>query len=148
MANSRPSRRRARLASNGDGLTVETAGNPVHAERVINCAGLQSDRVARLCGLEPEVRIIPFRGLYYLLTAESRDLVRALIYPVPDPRLPFLGVHLTRTIDDKVKAGPNAVLALSRDGYRLARVFRCATPVPCLPIRDSGGWPQNGGRQV
>jgi L-2-hydroxyglutarate oxidase len=103
----------------GDGLTVETAGNPIHAAQVINCAGLQSDRVARLCGLEPEIRIIPFRGLYYLLSSQSSHLVRGLIYPVPDPRLPFLGVHLTRTIDGKVKAGPNAVLALSRDGYEL-----------------------------
>lgn len=102
-----------------DGLTIETAGNPVAAEQVINCAGLQSDRVARLCGLEPAVRIIPFRGLYYQLNSNSSELVKALIYPVPDPRLPFLGVHLTRTIHGTVKAGPNAVLALSRDGYEL-----------------------------
>ena len=107
------------VISNCDGVTVETTGNPVHAAQIINCAGLQSDRVARLCGLEPGVRIIPFRGLYYLLKSESRHLVRSLIYPVPDPRFPFLGVHLTRTIDGKVKAGPNAVLALSRDGYEL-----------------------------
>lgn len=106
-------------ASHGDGMTIETAGNPVHAAQVVNCAGLQSDRVARLFGLEPEIRIIPFRGLYYLLTSESRRFVQSLIYPVPDPRLPFLGVHLTRTIHGKVKAGPNAVLALSRDGYEL-----------------------------
>ncbi len=105
------------VVTQGDGVTVVTAGNPVHAEQLVNCAGLQSDRVARLCGLEPGVRIIPFRGLYYLLKSESRRLVRSLIYPVPDPRLPFLGVHLTRTIDGKVMAGPNAVLALSRDGY-------------------------------
>ncbi|MDH3746222.1 MAG: L-2-hydroxyglutarate oxidase [Acidobacteriota bacterium] len=107
------------VVSEDGGLVVETEGNPIRALQVINCAGLQSDRVARLCGLEPSVRIVPFRGLYYRLVSESARLVRALIYPVPDPRLPFLGVHLTRTIDGKVKAGPNAVLALAREGYRL-----------------------------
>jgi L-2-hydroxyglutarate oxidase len=84
---------------------------------LINCAGLQADRVAELAGVRPEVRIVPFRGEYYELTAERRDLVRGLIYPVPDPDLPFLGVHLTRMIDGTVHAGPNAVLALAREGY-------------------------------
>jgi L-2-hydroxyglutarate oxidase len=84
---------------------------------LVNCAGLQSDRVARLAGLSPGVRIVPFRGEYYVLRAERRDLVRGLIYPVPDPTLPFLGVHFTRGIDDVVEAGPNAVLALRREGY-------------------------------
>jgi L-2-hydroxyglutarate oxidase len=84
---------------------------------LVNCAGLQSDRIARLAGLQPGVRIVPFRGEYYVLRVERRDLVRGLIYPVPDPALPFLGVHFTRGIDDVVEAGPNAVLALRREGY-------------------------------
>ncbi len=90
----------------------------VRARNLVNCAGLQSDRIARLCGLDPEVRIIPFRGEYYRLKAGRRALVRNLIYPVPDPRFPFLGVHLTRMVDGEVEAGPNAVLALRREGYR------------------------------
>jgi len=84
----------------------------------VNCAGLHSDRVARLCGLDPAVRIVPFRGEYYRLRAGREHLVRHLVYPVPDPALPFLGVHFTRTIDGGVEAGPNAVLALGRHGYR------------------------------
>lgn len=85
---------------------------------LINCAGLHADRVARLAGVTPAVRIIPFRGEYYRLAPGSRGLVNGLIYPVPDPSLPFLGVHLTRGIDGVVHAGPNAVLALAREGYR------------------------------
>jgi L-2-hydroxyglutarate oxidase len=85
---------------------------------LVNCAGLHSDRVARQSGLEPSLRIIPFRGEYHLLSERSSHLVRNLIYPVPDPRFPFLGVHFTRTIDGPVEAGPNAVLALKREGYR------------------------------
>ena len=84
---------------------------------LINCAGLQSDRVARLCGVDPGVTIVPFRGEYYELVPERRSLVRNLIYPVPDPRFPFLGVHFTRMIDGGVEAGPNAVLAFRREGY-------------------------------
>jgi L-2-hydroxyglutarate oxidase len=85
---------------------------------VINCAGLHSDRVARLCGARPGLRIVPFRGEYYLLVPQRAHLVRNLIYPVPDPRFPFLGVHFTRRIEGGVEAGPNAVLSLSRHGYR------------------------------
>ena len=99
------------------GFVIGTAAGDIHASRLVNCAGLQSDRVARLAGVEPGVRIVPFRGEYYVLRAERRDLVRGLIYPVPDPTLPFLGVHFTRGIDDVVEAGPNAVLALRREGY-------------------------------
>ena len=99
------------------GFDIGTAAGDIHASRLVNCAGLQSDRVARLAGVEPGVRIVPFRGEYYVLRAERRDLVRGLIYPVPDPTLPFLGVHFTRGIDDVVEAGPNAVLALRREGY-------------------------------
>jgi L-2-hydroxyglutarate oxidase len=79
---------------------------------------LHCDRVARFCGVEPGVRIVPFRGEYYLVRAERRDLVRHLVYPVPDPTLPFLGVHFTRMIDGSLEAGPNAVLAWKREGYR------------------------------
>jgi L-2-hydroxyglutarate oxidase len=102
----------------GPGLVVETARGAVACALLVNCAGLQSDRVARLCGAEPGVRIVPFRGEYYDLVPERRGLVRGLIYPVPDPRFPFLGVHLTRRVDGSVEAGPNAVLALKREGYR------------------------------
>jgi len=84
---------------------------------LVGCAGLQSDRLARLCGLEPRVRIVPFRGDYYELRPERRDLVHRPIYPVPDPRFPFLGVHLTPLVDGRLEAGPNAVLALARGGY-------------------------------
>lgn len=98
-------------------LRIETARGEVRARGLVNCAGLYADRVARMCGLDPGLRIIPFRGVYRELRPERRHWVRNLIYPVPDPALPFLGVHLTRTIDDRVEAGPNAVLALSRDGY-------------------------------
>ncbi len=98
-------------------LVIETTRGAVRVARLVNCAGLQADRVARLCGVDPGIQIIPFRGEYYELVPERRHLVRHLIYPVPDPALPFLGVHLTRTVDDRVEAGPNAVLALKREGY-------------------------------
>ena len=98
--------------------TVHTPRADIRARHLVACAGLHSDRVARLAGLEPPVRIVPFRGEYHLLRPEARRLVRNLIYPVPDPRLPFLGVHLTRAVDGTVDAGPNAVLALARHGYR------------------------------
>ncbi len=101
----------------GGGLHVATARGDFRCRLLVNCAGLQADRVARLCGAVPDVSIVPFRGEYYELAPEKRALVRALIYPVPDPRFPFLGVHLTRTVDGRVEAGPNAVLALRREGY-------------------------------
>jgi (S)-2-hydroxyglutarate dehydrogenase len=82
------------------------------------CAGLQADRVARLAGLDPEFRIVPFRGEYYQLPVSQNDIVHSLIYPIPDPELPFLGIHLTRMINGRVTVGPNAVLGLSREGYR------------------------------
>ena len=96
---------------------VETSKDIFAARWVINCAGLHSDRVARLAGAEPGARIVPFRGEYYELKPERRSLVRNLIYPVPDPNFPFLGVHFTRMIDGSVHAGPNAVLSLKREGY-------------------------------
>jgi len=101
-----------------DGLVLETTRGEIHGRHAINCGGLQSDRIARMCGVAPHIRIIPFRGEYYELVPERRYLVRNLIYPVPDPRFPFLGVHFTRTIHGGVEAGPNAVLAFKREGYR------------------------------
>ncbi len=88
------------------------------AKLIINCAGLQSDRVAKMCGIKPNLKIIPFRGEYYKLIKEKEHLVKNLIYPVPDPNYPFLGVHFTRMIKGGVEAGPNAVLAFKREGYK------------------------------
>lgn len=110
------------VARDAGGLRLETAAGPLRCAFLINCAGLHSDRVAALCGIRPEVRIVPFRGQYYQLRPERRALVRGLLYPVPDPRFPFLGVHLTRTVDGRLLAGPNAVLALAREGYRRGTV--------------------------
>jgi L-2-hydroxyglutarate oxidase len=98
-------------------IIVETPRGTFATAALINCAGLYSDRIARMAGDDPGVMIVPFRGEYYDLVAERASLVRALIYPVPDPRFPFLGVHFTRRISGKVDAGPNAVLALAREGY-------------------------------
>jgi L-2-hydroxyglutarate oxidase len=100
-----------------DGLVLETARRSVHCRALVNCGGLQSDRIARMCGVDPGLRIVPFRGDYYELVPERRSLVRNLLYPVPDPEFPFLGVHFTRMIGGGVEAGPNAVLALRREGY-------------------------------
>src|ERR1700693_1303077 len=104
-----------RLASE---IVVETSRGAFSTSALINCAGLHSDRIARMAGDDPGVLIVPFRGEYYDLIPERAGLVRALIYPVPDPRFPFLGVHFTRRITGKVDAGPNAILALAREGYR------------------------------
>jgi L-2-hydroxyglutarate oxidase len=101
-----------------DLVTVETSRGTMRAHYLINCAGLHSDRVAALAGARTGMKIIPFRGEYYELVPERRHLVKGLIYPVPNPNFPFLGVHFTRMIDGTVHAGPNAVLALKREGYR------------------------------
>jgi (S)-2-hydroxyglutarate dehydrogenase len=101
-----------------DGAHIRSADNEIQARVVVNCAGLHSDRVAVLAGVRTQVRIVPFRGEYYTLENEAKHLVRALIYPVPDPRFPFLGVHFTRRIDGSVEVGPNAVLAIGREHYR------------------------------
>jgi L-2-hydroxyglutarate oxidase len=101
----------------GRGVQVRTSRNSIQADGLVACAGLYADRVALSCGLDPGVRIVPFRGEYFELVPELDDLVRGLIYPVPDPRFPFLGVHLTRMVRGGVHAGPNAVLALAREGY-------------------------------
>lgn len=100
-----------------EGFILGSTRGEIRCRNVINCAGLQSDRVARMCGLDPDLQIVPFRGEYYELVPESRHLVNALIYPVPDLNLPFLGVHFTKEVDGGVMAGPNAVLAFKREGY-------------------------------
>lgn len=109
-------------AGGGD-LVLETSRGAVRCGLLINCAGAWSDRLARLAGVDPGTKIVPFRGEYYDLRPDRRHLVKNLIYPVPDPRFPFLGVHFTRTVfDGQVEAGPNAVLALARDGYRWGQI--------------------------
>lgn len=105
------------IRRDGASIVVTATGGEFRASRLVNCAGLQCDRVTRMAGIDPGVRIVPFRGEYYTLRPERAHMVRGLIYPVPDPALPFLGVHFTRGIDDVVEAGPNAVLALKREGY-------------------------------
>ncbi len=100
-----------------DGIVLETVSGEVHARNLINCGGLQSDRVARMCGVDPKLQIVPFRGEYYEISKEREFLVKNLVYPVPDPNFPFLGVHFTRMIHGGVEAGPNAVLAFKREGY-------------------------------
>ncbi|MGH3794757.1 MAG: L-2-hydroxyglutarate oxidase [Pseudonocardiaceae bacterium] len=106
------------LHADGARVRVQTRTTELRADALVNCAGLHSDRVARLAGLSPAARIVPFRGEYFELTPAAAARVRGLIYPVPDPEFPFLGVHLTRSVDGSVHAGPNAVLALRREGYR------------------------------
>ena len=106
------------LDERGDEVIVATHAGEARAGLVVACAGLQADRVAALSGARDGPRIVPFRGDYYTLTPDARGLVRGLIYPVPDPRFPFLGVHFTKRIDGQVWAGPNAVLAFAREGYR------------------------------
>lgn len=105
------------VARRRDGVTVGTATGELRCRVLVNCAGLHSDRIARMAGDETGVRIVPFRGEYYELAEHRRDLVRGLVYPVPDPAFPFLGVHLTRGIHGDVHVGPNAVPALAREGY-------------------------------
>jgi len=107
-----------RISDDGEIHVVETTKGDCEAKFLINCSGLHSDRVARLAGLNPGAQIVPFRGEYYELIPEKRYLVKTLIYPVPNPEFPFLGVHFTRMIDGSVHAGPNAVLAFKREGYK------------------------------
>jgi L-2-hydroxyglutarate oxidase len=122
------------LRADGDATVVETSAGDLRADYLVNCGGLHADRLARLAGLRPQARIIPFRGEYYELRPDRRDLVRGLIYPVPDPQFPFLGVHFTRMIDGSVHAGPNAVLATAREGYGWGRVRP-------RDIVDEAAWP-------
>lgn len=107
-----------RIVQTNEGLMVETSQGTVATQYLVNCAGLLCDRVARMTGASPDMQIVPFRGEYYTMAPHRRSLVKNLIYPVPDPALPFLGVHFTRTMDGLVEAGPNAVLAFAREGYK------------------------------
>jgi L-2-hydroxyglutarate oxidase LhgO len=112
--------------TNRDGkVVVETTKGEYEAGYVVTCAGLQSDRVAKLSGQHMDSKIVPFRGEYFELELEAQSLCRNLIYPVPDPNFPFLGVHFTRLIHSGVECGPNAVLAFAREGYR-SEIFRFA----------------------
>jgi L-2-hydroxyglutarate oxidase len=106
------------VSETGRAVVVRTSRGAFRARTLVNCAGLHSDRVARLCGVETETKIVPFRGEYYELRPERRYLVKNLIYPVPNPNFPFLGVHFTRSVEGMVEAGPNAVLGLAREGYK------------------------------
>lgn len=107
----------AQIESHGGGLRLGTRSGEIRARFLVNCAGLYSDEIARMAGCRLGVRIIPFRGEYYGLRPQARKLIRRPVYPVPDPTLPFLGVHFTPTMEGEVEAGPNAVLALAREGY-------------------------------
>jgi (S)-2-hydroxyglutarate dehydrogenase len=118
----------------GEALVEGADGSQEAYDLVVLCAGLQSDRVAALAGHGPDPRIVPFRGEYHLLRPHRRHLVRGLVYPVPDPRFPFLGVHLTRRVDGEVMVGPNAVLALAREGYGWK-------DVSARDLRDAVAWP-------
>ena len=106
------------ISEGGTVVEVRTNRGTIRARTLVNCAGLHSDRVARLCGVDPGTKIVPFRGEYYKLRSERRYLVKNLIYPVPNPNFPFLGVHFTRSVEGMVEAGPNAVLGLAREGYK------------------------------
>lgn len=103
-------------------FVLETPKGEIHTRHIINCGGLQSDRIARMCGVDPKLQIIPFRGEYFEIVPEKEHLVNNLVYPVPDPRFPFLGVHFTRMIHGGIEAGPNAVLAFKREGYRFGDI--------------------------
>jgi (S)-2-hydroxyglutarate dehydrogenase len=110
------------LRSDGDGTLVESGGDEIRARFVVTCAGLYSDRLAVMTGAPASPKIVPFRGSYHVLRPEARALVRGLVYPVPDPAFPFLGVHFTKQVSGEVWVGPNAVLAFAREGYRLRDV--------------------------
>ncbi len=110
------------IVPDGDRVVVRSHGVELAARVVVGCAGLESDRIARLAGLSLDVAIVPFRGEYWMLAPERSHLVRHLVYPVPDPTFPFLGVHFTRRIGGGIEAGPNAVFALAREGYTRTRV--------------------------
>lgn len=107
-----------KISRSGKNQVLETNNDTFETRFVINCAGLHSDRLAKLAQVNPQAKIVPFRGEYYELTPEKRYLVKTLIYPVPNPDFPFLGVHFTKMIDGSVHAGPNAVLSLKREGYK------------------------------
>jgi L-2-hydroxyglutarate oxidase len=123
-----------RIERDGDGLELATSRSRLRAGALLACAGLQADRVAALAGAAPGIRVVPFRGGYWLLRGRAAGLVRGLVYPVPDPAFPFLGVHFTRRFDEEVWAGPNAVPALAREGYG-------RTSVSLRDAADGLAWP-------
>jgi (S)-2-hydroxyglutarate dehydrogenase len=106
------------INSEYDKLILQTSGGEINCRFLVNCGGLYSDKIAHICGVKTDLKIIPFRGEYYKIRKDKEYLVNNLIYPVPDPKFPFLGVHFTRMIHGGVEAGPNAVLAFRREGYR------------------------------
>jgi len=127
------------LDERADEVVVTTSTGVYQARFLISCSGLMADRIVRMLGLEPEFQICPFRGEYYLLPKQHNQIVNHLIYPIPDPSMPFLGVHLTRMIDGTVTVGPNAVLALKREGYKktnfsLADMFEMCTSLGVLKV--------------
>ncbi len=129
----------------GGAVRVRTAdGGEWAARRMVACAGLQADRIARIAGIRINFRIVPFRGEYFELPAERRDFVRHLIYPVPDPSMPFLGVHISPTIDGRVTVGPNAVLGWAREGYPRGSV----RPSDVLDFATYGGFWRMAARNV
>lgn len=139
------------IERDGEGLAVETSGGRVRAGALVACAGLQADRVAALAGVDAGIRVVPFRGAYWVLRNAAADLVRGLLYPVPDPRFPFLGVHFTRRSDGSVWAGPNATPALAREAYgRLSVSPRDAAEVLTSPglLRFAGRYLRMGAGEV
>ena len=110
------------VKSNAEGITITTNAGVFETKLIINCAGLYCDKIAAYTVADLQVKIVPFRGEYYSLKKEKRALVNNLIYPVPDPNFPFLGVHFTRRIDGEIEAGPNAVLAFQREGYKKSQI--------------------------
>lgn len=118
----------------GDRVEVDVDGGTSTVDRLVTCAGLYADRLARLADGQPGPRIVPFRGEYMTVTPAKRDLVRGMVYPVPDPRYPFLGVHFTRRVSGELEVGPNAVLALRREGYR-------RRDASVADLRDLASWP-------
>jgi L-2-hydroxyglutarate oxidase len=110
------------IKTNNDLKILESNNSIFHAEFLINCAGLYSDNIAQLDNVEPELKIIPFRGEYFTIAEERSHLVNNMIYPISDPDLPFLGIHLTKTVDNKIEAGPNAVLAFAKEGYDWSKI--------------------------
>lgn len=140
-----------RIDRDGEGLAVTTSRGCVKAGALVACAGLQADRVAALAGAELGLRVVPFRGAYWILRERGAGLVRGLVYPVPDPRFPFLGVHFTRRVDGAVWAGPNAMPALAREGYeRLSVSVRDAAEVLSWPglLRFSARYLRMGAGEV
>jgi len=110
------------IKTNNDVKILESSNSNFYAEFLINCAGLYSDNIAKLDNVEPDLKIIPFRGEYFTIADEKSHLVNNMIYPISDPDLPFLGIHLTKTVDNKIEAGPNAVLALAKEGYDWSKI--------------------------